>query len=92
MTKGYLNGVNKVFKSESNYRGKQNSKNKYVIIFWYFERLLESYLKFIHFNVSEKIKLKGRFFSVTFWPIRSKESERTKIRTKENNLGIATEQ
>lgn len=53
---------------------------------------MESYLKFIHFNVSEKIKLKGRFFSVTFWPIRSKESERTKIRTKENNLGIATEQ
>lgn len=67
--------------------------NIYIIICWYFKKFLESYLKSIHFNVSEENKsIKKIFFYFSLWPIRSKETERTKIRTKENNLGIATEQ
>lgn len=58
-----------------------------------FQEVLESYLKSIHFNVSEENKRQRNFFFYfSLWPIRSKETERTKIRTKENNLGIATEQ
>lgn len=91
MTKAHLNRVKYLKVNQIIGENRIRKRNTYHIIFWYFKKLLESYLKSIHFNVSEGNKsiMEILFF---LWPIRSKETERTKIRTKENNLGIATEQ
>lgn len=91
MTKAHLNRVKYLKVNQIIGENRIWKRNMYHIIFWYFKKLLESYLKSIHFNVSEGNKsiMEILFF---LWPIRSKETERTKIRTKENNLGIATEQ